>query len=129
MHTIGDRLADTADASGPAQNNNRWLLAMLREQGQLALDHNDRARGRCHVVAHAQYGCGPRARPESAAKAKSARGGDQACASPGQDDDASRGVADPAVEAAVSFQAALTLIAMAFLFPPLTKGGLRGNTV
>ena len=43
MHTIGDRLADRAREAARRQNDNRWLLAMLREQGQLALDHNDRA--------------------------------------------------------------------------------------
>ena len=43
MHTIGDRLADRALEAARRQNDNRWMLAMLREQGQLALDHNDRA--------------------------------------------------------------------------------------
>ena len=42
MHALGDRLAVRALDAASRQSDTRWVLAMLREQGQLALDHNDK---------------------------------------------------------------------------------------
>ena len=43
MHTLADRLAARAIEAAGRQNDTRWMLAMLREQGRRALDRNDRA--------------------------------------------------------------------------------------
>ena len=43
LHALGDRLAVRALEGASRQSDHRWMLAMLREQGQLAFDHSDQA--------------------------------------------------------------------------------------
>ncbi len=73
MHAIGDRLADRALEAARRQNDNRWMLAMLREQGQLALDHNDRATAEAAWSRMLNMVVAPEPAKSQRPKAKSAR--------------------------------------------------------